>query len=68
MKQVFIADDGREFDNEEAAKTYEATAPMRSKIKAHVDEKYGNKKGLPTRSYNVIVDWEAVRSQVLSAD
>jgi hypothetical protein len=65
VKQLFIADDGREFDNAQECQQYEQMAEVRAKIEAWAKTKYADKKGQATRIVNGAVAWEAARAEVL---
>ena len=65
MKQVFVADDGKEFENAEECNQYEQMTDIRSKIDAWSKAKYAGKKGQATKMMNGAVAWEAARNDVL---
>ena len=66
MKQVFIADDGKEFANAAECQQYEQMTEIRAKIDAWAKDKYGDKKGQATRIINGAVAWEAARADIIS--
>lgn len=66
MRQVFIADDGREFSSSEECDQYERMAEVRAKIQAWAQANF-TKKGQATKIYNHATAWEAARDQVLGS-
>jgi hypothetical protein len=66
MRQLFIADDGREFDSEDECQQYEEMADVRNKIEAWAQENHNEKKGQAARIVTGAVAWEAAREEVLS--
>jgi hypothetical protein len=67
MRQIFIADDGREFDSADDCKQYEQMADIRNKIEEWAKAKHNEKKGQAARIMTGAVAWEAARDEVLSA-
>jgi molybdopterin biosynthesis enzyme len=66
MRQLFIADDGREFDSADECQQYEQMADIRNKIEAWAQAKHNDKKGQAARIVTGAVAWEAARAEVLS--
>jgi len=64
MKQVFVSEDGRNFDSAEACQRYEATMGQRATVERWANTVYGTKRGQSTRATNAVLNWEADRDAV----
>jgi hypothetical protein len=67
METLVRTSDGKLFYDEESAKRHELVAQYYPHVMKWASEQYAGKKGMPTRAANVIMAWEAVRSEALAA-
>ena len=68
MKQVFIADDGTQFESTEQCEAYEAMAGNRETIRKWAETRYGDKQGQAMQAANKVTQWEMDRAAVLSSN
>jgi hypothetical protein len=66
-KQIFIADDGTEFDSEKECQLYETVSEIRPYVTQFVEEHYQNNR-LTSKHTNVIMTWEVHREKALAAE
>jgi len=65
-KQIFLAEDGTQFESEEEAQSYESVMAMKPAVEKWVENHYDNKR-FTARYTKIILAWEAVRAQVMQA-
>ena len=64
MKQQFVAEDGRTFEDAEACQRYESTMDKKDVVMKWANTRYSQSRGQPTRALNIILDWEADRESI----
>jgi hypothetical protein len=66
MQTVYIANDGRRFDDPEACTRYEQSAESRVTITKWAKTRYADAQGQATRAINFVSDWEMDREAVMA--
>lgn len=68
MKTVYVASDGRQFDNEIECKNYEGSLTFQSTIKTWADGKYSEKRGQPTQALRHVMDFISDNPHLINKD